>query len=134
MEPLSHRPRGQVLAIGLSARRREAAGACLMTMEFHSLCLALPDMSAEAFQALVEDIRSNGLRHDVVLHEGLILDGRHRYRACLECGIEPRFVTFDGSDPLAFVISENVTRRHLNESQRAMVASRLANRPVGRTV
>lgn len=105
-----------------------------MTLEFHSLCLALPDMSAEAFQALVEDIRANGLRHDVVLHEGLILDGRHRYRACLECGIEPRFVTFDGGDPLAFVISENVTRRHLNESQRAMVASRLANRPVGRTV
>lgn len=102
-----------------------------MTLEFHPLCLALPDMADDAFRALVEDIRANGLRHEVVLLEGTILDGRHRYRACLECGIEPRFVTFDGDDPLAFVISENVTRRHLSESQRAMVASRLANREVG---
>ena len=104
-----------------------------MTMEFHPLCLALPDMAEEAFRALVEDIRANGLRHEIVLLEGSILDGRHRYRACLECGIEPRFMTFDGDDPLAFVISENVTRRHLSESQRGMVASRLANRQVGGT-
>ncbi|MBT2748370.1 MULTISPECIES: ParB/RepB/Spo0J family partition protein [unclassified Lysobacter] len=104
-----------------------------MTVEFHPLCMALPDMADEPFKALVEDIRVNGLRHDIVLFEGAILDGRHRYRACLTCGVVPRFVTFDGDDPLAFIISENVTRRHLSESQRAMVASRLANRPVGGT-
>ncbi|MGO1069673.1 ParB/RepB/Spo0J family partition protein [Lysobacter sp. CA199] len=105
-----------------------------MTMQYHPLCLALPDMVAPAFAGLIEDIRSNGQRHDIILHEGMILDGRHRYRACLECGIDPRFSDYTGSDPAAFVISENLARRHLNESQRAMVAARIANRKVGGTV
>lgn len=98
-----------------------------MSLGFHELCLMLPDMSVESFSALVEDIRQNGQRRDIVLYEGLILDGRHRYRACIECGIEPRCSDFDGTDPVAFVVSENVSRRHLSESQRAMVAAKLAN-------
>ncbi|WP_394540145.1 ParB/RepB/Spo0J family partition protein [Lysobacter enzymogenes] len=97
-----------------------------MSLGFHVLCLMLPDMSTESFSALVEDIRQNGQRRDIVLYEGLILDGRHRYRACIECGIEPRYSDYDGADPVAFVVSENVSRRHLSESQRAMVAAKLA--------
>ncbi|MGO1069603.1 hypothetical protein [Lysobacter sp. CA199] len=98
-----------------------------MNLSFHPLCLALPDMAAEAFKGLVTDVRRNGQLRDIVLYEGMILDGRHRYRACLECGIEPRTIEFSGADPVAFVISENVARRHLTESQRAMVAASLAN-------
>ena len=60
-----------------------------------------------------------------VLHEGKVLDGRHRYRACLDTGIECRFRDFEGDDPHVFVHSENLHRRHLGEGQRAMVAARL---------
>lgn len=98
-----------------------------MSLSFHPLCLSLPDMTPDAFKALVDDVRRNGQLRDIVLYEGMILDGRHRYRACLECKTEPRVVEFSGSDPVAFVISENVARRHLTESQRAMVATQLSS-------
>src|SRR5690606_33595186 len=70
-----------------------------------------------------------GLREPPVLLGGRVLDGRNRYRACLEVGVAPRFVDFDGGegDALAYVVSLNLHRRHLSESQRAMVAARIAN-------
>jgi len=68
----------------------------------------------------------------VMLYEGKILDGRHRYLACLKVGIEPFFRHFTGKDPCAFVIRHNITRRHLTDEQRADIAAKLATRPAGR--
>jgi len=106
-------------------------------MDFHPLANIVPLLTGEKFQGLVENVRANGLREEIVLYEGKILDGRNRYRACIEAGVEPRFRTFgdrasDGDDPRAFVISLNIMRRHLSESQRAMIAARLANLDEGR--
>src|SRR5262249_13050731 len=67
-----------------------------------------------------------GIREPIVLFEGKILDGRSRYRACIEAGVEPTFTVYQGDDPIAYVISLNLRRRHLDESQRAMVAAKLA--------
>jgi hypothetical protein len=57
-----------------------------------------------------------------VLYQGQVLDGRHRYRACLELGIEPRSREYSGTDPLGLVVAVNLQRRHLTKSQRAVVA------------
>ena len=95
---------------------------------FHPLANLFPMMEGVAFDELAADIRSNGQREDIVTLDGMILDGRNRYRGCLAAGVRPRFRDFDsrdGDDPLAFVVSKNLKRRHLNESQRAMVAARL---------
>src|SRR5688500_20160434 len=52
--------------------------------EFHELADIVPLMEGEAFERLVEDVRSNGVLDAIVLYEGKILDGRNRYRALTE--------------------------------------------------
>ena len=91
-----------------------------MELKQHPLSAAFPAMSAEDFSALVADIKANGQREPIMLLDGMVLDGWHRYRACVECGITPQKFTFDASgDPVAFVLSHNLHRRHLTPSQRA---------------
>jgi hypothetical protein len=94
----------------------------------HPLADLFPLMEGDDFAALVEDIRQNGLREPIVMSGGLIVDGRNRFRACRAGGVKPEMVELPGgTDPLAFVLSKNLHRRHLTVSQRAMIAARLAN-------
>ena len=98
-----------------------------MKYEEHPLSQLLPMMSGEGLRELAEDIRENGQRAPITLLEGKILDGRNRYKACEIAKVVPRFRDFNGGgDPLAFVISANLRRRHLSESQRAMIAAKIA--------
>ena len=99
-------------------------------LEFHDVAGVFPLMHGADFDALVADIREHGLREPIWLHrDGRIIDGRNRYRACIEAGVDPKTQTYIGPQEglLGFVISMNLRRRHLNESQRAMVAAKLAN-------
>lgn len=100
--------------------------------QVHPAAAIFPLLSGEPFSELVADIRQHGLRHPIVLLEGAILDGRNRAAACELAGVEPRFEEFIGEDPIAFVVSTNLRRRHLDEAQRAMVAKRISNLGVGR--
>jgi N6-adenosine-specific RNA methylase IME4 len=100
-------------------------------MRFHPLAEIFPLLEGEEFDELAEDIRRHGLHETIVLLDGQILDGRNRYRACIAAGIEPTFTTYCGDDPVAYVISLNLKRRHLDESQRSMVAAKLASLRVG---
>lgn len=97
----------------------------------HPLASIFPLMAASEYVALKEDIKTHGLREPIWILDGQILDGRNRFKACQEVGVTPRVQEYHGDDPLALVISLNLQRRHLSESQRAMVAAKLANMPRG---
>jgi len=96
--------------------------------QFHPVADLFPLLRGEAFRALVADIQNNGLLEPIIEDaEGRILDGRNRYLACLQAGVDPRFVPWQGQgSPAALALSHNLHRRHLKESQRALVAARLA--------
>lgn len=94
-------------------------------MKAHPLAMLLPALDDEALRELVADIKEYGQREAIVTLDGMILDGRNRYRACELAGVVPNCVVFGGGDPVAFVASKNLYRRHLNESQRAMVAAKI---------
>jgi hypothetical protein len=102
-------------------------------IEFHPLANIFPLIQAAEFEAFVDDVREHGLADKIVMHEDKIVDGRNRYRALVKIGLTDEEILRchtepldDGVDPLTFVISKNLKRRHLDESQRAMVAARLA--------
>ena len=99
--------------------------------EVHPLAEIFPPLEGPAFDALVADIMARGLQELIWLYQGKILDGRNRYRACQQAGCEPKTRNYEGDDPVGFVLSANLHRRHLNESQRAMVAAKLVTTKLG---
>jgi N6-adenosine-specific RNA methylase IME4 len=110
-----------------------------------------PHPAAELFPMMGKADRANlkasmaehGWTHDepLILIEtpggAMVLDGRNRLSVAIELGFAEERIPwrffgqgadgeFDGDDPFSYVIRKNLPRRHLDESQRAMVAARLA--------
>jgi hypothetical protein len=74
-------------------------------VEFHEIASLFPMMDSEEYAALKASIEASGLRKPIVLYEGKILDGRNRYRACVELGKEPSFESWQGDDPWEMAIT-----------------------------
>lgn len=91
--------------------------------ELHPLCTLFPRITGAEFEALKADILANGLRQPIVIHEGMILDGGNRYRACMDVGIEPETIAFSGGNLVSFVLSSNLHRRHLSPGQQAAIVA-----------
>lgn len=98
----------------------------------HPAADLFPVMSEDEFEEFKEDIRQHGQQVPILIQDGKLIDGRHRYRACCELGIEPKIEEVPDSESIErLVISLNQHRRHLTDSQRAMIAARLANVALG---
>jgi hypothetical protein len=95
-------------------------------LEHHPIAAVFPMLAEPEILTIATSILKNGLRDDITLYEGKILDGRNRDRACEIAGVEPKFTEFrpelDGS-PVTFVWDKNGPgRRHLSPGQKAMAA------------
>jgi hypothetical protein len=95
------------------------------TLTYHTLADLFPLLEAEDQDKLKQDIKENGQVEPIILYQGEILDGRNRYLACQKLGIEPKTEEYAGSDPLKYVLSKNLHRRHLTTTQRSDIAAAL---------
>lgn len=93
-------------------------------MKTHPAADIFPPMSEAEYAGLRADIAAHGVREPITTWRGLLIDGRHRERACSELGIDCPAREWEGEEGEvdAFVISLNSKRRDLTPSQRAMVA------------
>jgi len=99
----------------------------------HPACEKWPWPSDAEFNKLVDDIRANGLINDIwITGDGAILDGKVREKACSAAGVEPRFQTYQGDDPIGFSISQNASRRHMPRHELAFLVEELATLSQGR--
>lgn len=96
-------------------------------MESHPLAELFPMIDVVDLQQLADDIKTRGQEEPIVIYEGKVLDGRNRLKACELAEVEPLTIDYEGSDPLGFVLSHNLHRRHLTNTQRAMVAAHVVD-------
>jgi|ERR1700720_4108491 hypothetical protein len=84
-------------------------------LEVHELVLVIPKMSEAEYQLLKTDIAENGLRDQIIIYEGRILDGRHRAQALDELG--------KSYDPDYFSEYDPKSRRQKSAGFRALLQS-----------
>ena len=97
-----------------------------MKYEIHPAAELFPVMTSEELQGLIKDIQENGQREPVTLWNGKLIDGRNRATACEQIGLDLDCCELDPeTDPVKWVLSHNLHRRHLTPSQKAMVAVKL---------
>jgi hypothetical protein len=97
-----------------------SAQTIIIKREYQSL---LPKLSPGEFKSLEQSIKEIGLQVPLIVNQdNVLLDGNHRYRACLELGfVQLPIITLkfdDALDEKKFVIKLNRDRRHLSKFQR----------------
>jgi hypothetical protein len=95
-------------------------------LPIHPWCELLPPLTAEQFYHLTQDIAVNGLQVPILIHEGFVIDGRHRQEACAKLGVRPIYKKWEGAGEIVDVIwSLNAARRQMTASQKAAAAANL---------
>jgi hypothetical protein len=92
----------------------------------HPVADLFPMLDTDEMAELVADITANGLNEPGWLTpDGTLLDGRNRNAACITAGVAMQWRTYTGDDPIGFVVSANIRRRHLTDGQKGFIALEL---------
>jgi len=95
-----------------------------------------PDLSPHDFQAMVTDIRANGLQHPLeILPDGTLLAGHQRLRAVkklkqetVACIVRKDLAALSPEEQEAYLLRDNLNRRNLSMLQRVRIL--YANLPI----
>jgi ParB-like chromosome segregation protein Spo0J len=91
----------------------------------HPVASLFPMMTAEELDDLAADIKANGQAEPITVDQhAQLLDGRNRLEACRRAEVCPDFIRVALDDPIAFILSKNINRRHLSKGQAAMATAR----------
>lgn len=86
----------------------------------HPLSCALPAYPEAQLNELAESIKRHGLKHKIVLCEGMILDGWNRLMACSIAEVPPDFRELMANESASFVVlTNNIDRRDLSKAEKA---------------
>jgi N6-adenosine-specific RNA methylase IME4 len=86
-------------------------------LKLHPIAELFPRMADEEFESFVEDVKRQGILQPILVRDGLIIDGRHRWEAARQLGIECPIQEWNGQDPWLDAQSFNLARRHLPKDQ-----------------
>jgi hypothetical protein len=123
---------GIIAAAGQAPALKVVAGcdlppATIELLPFHPEADVFKLMEGKEFDELTGDIQRRGLCIPIVIHKGMIIDGRNRARACVRAGVAPTYTQFQGTDAdvSGFIISMNIHRRHLTPETRRELLKKL---------
>ena len=86
----------------------------------HPLSCALPTYEQPQLDELTESIKRHGLRHRIIVHQGMILDGWNRLNACVAANVAPEFRELTENESAASVVlNNNIDRRDLTKCEKA---------------
>lgn len=96
-------------------------------MERYPASATLRDFTEDEHAALVASMKQTGLdpAFPVLVHEGRVLDGGHRYRAAGEASVEPAVMpaNLNGANAITYVRDRHDARRHIQHGERALMAA-----------
>lgn len=93
--------------------------------KFHDIANIYPLANEKEFELLKESIKERGQLSPIVIFDKKIIDGRNRYLACKDLGVDPNVDKFTGTEAeaLKYAIELNSGRRHMSKQQAAMMAA-----------
>jgi hypothetical protein len=93
----------------------------------------IPAPTDEEFNDLCNSVKEHGIQNPIHINSaGLLLDGRTRLEAASVTGTaDIPIITVDPADTTAFILSQNLHRRHLTSVQRGAIIARISTNKWG---
>jgi hypothetical protein len=98
--------------------------------QYHEICLWSPFIESTVGK-IAKNMEDGGFdrNHAILIYEGKILDGRHRYLATVKAGVDPIFTEFQGTreEAVKEVTKEQVDRGHWSDEAKNFFYAQRAN-------